>query len=353
MKEKILAILEGIVHPETDKGLVSSGIIENLVASDESISLTLAFPKSRDPFINSVKRQVADQLAAAFPESKGKISIIVKEGIAKGRNSSPATPEQPSGMAKVKKIIAVSSAKGGVGKSTIAVNLAVSFAAMGFKTGILDADVYGPSLPKMLGLEGYLPEAEERDGYTYMMPATAYGVKAMSIGFFIQPEDALVWRGPMATGALKQLIHQTDWGVLDILIVDMPPGTGDVHLTILGEMKVNGAVIVSTPQEIALVDVVRGIAMFRADHIDVPVVGMIENMAWFTPEELPTKKYFIFGKGGAARLAEKTGIMMLGEIPLIMSAMEGGDLGKPAVTTSSEAANYYEHIARAIVKNLP
>lgn len=353
MKEKITAILEGIVHPETEKGLVSSGIVENINDSDDGISVTLAFPKSRDPFINSVKRQAVEQLSAAFPEMAGKISVIVKEGVAKSKSKQPQKAENVSGTAKIKKIIAVSSAKGGVGKSTVAANLAVTFAAMGYKTGILDADVYGPSQPKMLGLEGFLPEAEEHDDQTYMIPATAYGVKVMSIGFFIQPEDALVWRGPMATGALKQLIHQTDWGALDLLVIDMPPGTGDVHLTLLGEMKVNGAVIVSTPQEVALADVVRGISMFRADHINVPVLGMVENMAWFTPEELPDKKYFIFGREGAARLAEKTGVPLLGEIPLIMSAMEGGDSGKPAVTTSSEATKYYERIARAIVNNLP
>ncbi len=352
MKEKITGILDGIIHPETEKGLVGSGIVENVSASPESVSVTLAFPKKRDPFINSIRRQALEQLGAAFPELAGKISVVVKEGVAKNAAAAPK-PEPVSGLAGVKKIIGVSSAKGGVGKSTVAVNLAVTLASMGYKTGILDADVYGPSLPKMLGLEGYLPEANERDGQTYMIPAEAYGVKVMSIGFFIRPDDALVWRGPMATGALKQLIHQTEWGALDILVLDMPPGTGDVHLTLLGEMKVDGAVIVSTPQEVALADVVRGISMFRADHINVPVLGIIENMAWFTPEELPDKKYFIFGREGAARLAEETGVPLLGQIPLIMAAMDGGDTGKPAVTTSAEAVKYYEHMARAIVNNIP
>lgn len=352
MKEKITALLEGIVHPETEKGIVSSGMVDNVSATTENISITLVFPKNRDPFINSIKRQVVEQLGAAFPEMAEKISVIIKEGVSKTAKAN-TQPEAASGLANVKKIVAVSSAKGGVGKSTVAVNLAVTLASMGYRTGILDADVYGPSVPKMLGLEGYLPEAEERGGQTYMIPAEAYGLKAMSIGFFIQPDDALVWRGPMATGALKQLIHQTDWGTLDVLVIDMPPGTGDVHLTLLGEMKVNGAVIVSTPQEVALADVVRGISMFRADHINVPVLGIVENMAWFTPQELPGKKYFIFGQGGAARLAEKSGVPLLGEIPLIMSAMEGGDSGRPAVTTSAEAVKHYEHIARTIVNNLP
>ena len=351
MKEKIIQILEGIIHPATEKGIVSSGIVDNVSTSTENISITLAFPKNRDPFMNSIKRQIIEQIGSAFPEMEGKISVMIKEGVTKNKNTNQKT-EVVSGLAKVKKIVAVSSAKGGVGKSTVAVNLAVTFASMGYRTGILDADVYGPSLPKMLGLEGYLPEAEEREGQTYMIPAEAYGVKVMSIGFFIKPDDALVWRGPMATGALKQLIHQTDWGALDVLLIDMPPGTGDVHLTLLAEMKVNGAVIVSTPQEVALADVVRGISMFRADHINVPVLGIVENMAWFTPEELPNKKYYIFGKGGAARLAEQTGVPLLGEIPLIMSAMEGSDSGKPAVTTSAEAVKYYEHIARIIVNNI-
>lgn len=352
MKEKINRILDDVVHPETQKGLIASGIVENTTYSPEGISITLAFPKARDPFINSVRRQVREQLDAAFPEMEGKISVTVKEGVAK-KNPTPPKLEEVSGLAKVKKIIAVSSAKGGVGKSTVAVNLAVTLASMGYKTGILDADIYGPSLPKMLGLEGFLPEAEERGGQTYMIPAKAYGVEVMSIGFFIQPDDALVWRGPMATGALKQLIHQTDWGVLDMLVIDMPPGTGDVHLTLLGEMKVNGAVIVSTPQEIALADVVRGISMFRAEHINVPVLGIIENMAWFTPAELPDKKYFIFGKGGAARLAEKAGVPLLGELPLIMPATADGESDRPAVTTSAEASKQYEQIARTIVNNMP
>lgn len=352
MKEQAIRILDGIIHPETEQSIVKSGIVEEAAISDRGIKITLSFPKSRDPFATSIKRQAMELLAQTFPDMKDNISIIVKEGTG-GKGGAPAKKEQESGLTGVKKIIAVSSAKGGVGKSTVAVNLAVTLASMGYATGILDADIYGPSMPKMLGLEGFLPEAREIEGNTYIIPTVAYGIKAISIGFFINPDDALVWRGPMATGALKQLIHQTDWGALDVLVIDMPPGTGDVHLTLLGEMKVDGAVIVSTPQEVALADVVRGIAMFRSEHINVPVVGIIENMAWFTPEELPDKKYYIFGHGGAADLAEKTGIPLLGQIPLVISAREGGDSGKPAVTSSATVAEHYEQIARAVVNNLP
>ena len=350
MKEQVIEILNKIIHPETEKGIVDSNLIEDIAITDEGIRIVLVFPKSRDPFVNSIKRQVIEALTSAFPNMKDKISVIIKEGTTP--KASTQKKEQESGLKNVKKIIAVSSAKGGVGKSTVAVNLAVTFASMGYATGILDADIYGPSMPKMLGLEGYLPEAHERDGNTYIIPAEAYGIKAISIGFFINPDDALVWRGPMATNALRQLIHQTDWGELDVLVIDMPPGTGDVHLTILGEMKVSGAVIVSTPQEVALADVTRGISMFLSEHINIPVLGIIENMAWFTPEELPDKKYYIFGKEGAAKLAQKTGIPLLGQIPLMMSAMEGGENGQPYVTSSAKATEYYEHIARTIVNNM-
>jgi ATP-binding protein involved in chromosome partitioning len=238
----------------------------------------------------------------------------------------------------VENIIAIASGKGGVGKSTIAVNLAVALAKTGASVGLLDADVYGPSLPKMFGLEGLRPEIRQEGNRELMVPIEKYGVKALSLGFFVNPEDALVWRGPMATNALKQLITLGDWGELDYLLIDLPPGTGDIHLTMVQEVAVTGAVIVSTPQQVALADVIKGIAMFTGEKINVPVLGLVENMSWFTPAELPENKYYIFGKEGCKNLAKSLGIELLAQIPLVQSICENGDSGKPSVLDDNDPA---------------
>lgn len=352
MKKEVNDVLSGIMHPEAGVSIVEAGLVESLAMSDDRIAVTLAFPKARDPFMNSIKKQVKERLEEAFPHMAGKINILIKEAAPAPKKAEGEASQPTSGTSDIKKIIAVASGKGGVGKSTVTSNLAVTLASMGYRVGVLDADIYGPSQPKMFGLEGVVPEAENEDGREMIIPAEAYGVKVMSIGFFIRPEDALVWRGPMATGALKQLIHQTRWGSLDFLLLDLPPGTGDVHLTILSELQIDGAVIVSTPQQIAIADVVRGISMFRSPKVGIPVLGIIENMAWFTPEELPGNRYYIFGQGGAAQLAEKEGIKLLGEIPIVMSVMDGADSGKPGSTASAAVAQYYEQAAREIVKSL-
>lgn len=344
---EIRRLLEEVIHPETERNIVESGILENIAGDDEGISVSLAFARARDPFANSIRRQVSEALEAAFPQMRGKVSVTVRET---PQRQHAAKPEPaPSGAAQIAKVIAVSSAKGGVGKSTVTANLAVSLSRMGYRVGILDADIYGPSQPKMFGVEGYMPPAESVDGRDEIVPAQVHGVSIMSIGFFINPNDALVWRGPMATSALKQMIHQTRWGELDYLLIDLPPGTGDVHLTVLHEMRVDGAVIVSTPQQVALADVVRGIMMFRSQTIAIPVLGIIENMAWFTPAELPDNRYYIFGHGGAAALAEKEGIPLLGEIPIIQSVMEGGERGMPDSVASESTAKYYLSIAEKVV----
>ena len=255
-------------------------------------------------------------------------------------------------LSMVGKVIGIVSGKGGVGKSTVTANLALTLSNMGYRVGVLDADIYGPSQHKMFGVEDYLPDAVQEDGQDYIVPAVSMDIELMSIGFFIQPNDALMWRGAMATSALKQLLHQTMWGGLDFLLIDMPPGTGDIHLTMISEIKLDGAVIVSTPQQIAVADVVRGVEMFRHEQVNVPVLGIIENMAWFTPKELPDNKYYIFGKGGARAYAEEVGVPFLGDIPIVQSIMEGSESGQPSVGVDAEVERYYREIAQKIVASL-
>lgn len=261
----------------------------------------------------------------------------------------PEAPPVPEVLPGVKNILAVASGKGGVGKSTVAVNLAVALAKQGSRVGLIDADVYGPSVPKMFHVEDQRPAAKTEDGVEWISPIEKYGVKLLSVGLFIKPEDAVVWRGPMATSALKQLITQGDWGELDYLLIDLPPGTGDVHLTMVQEVPVTGVLIVSTPQDVALADVVKGINMFKGDKINVPVLGIIENMSWFTPEELPDNKYYIFGKEGCKKLSEKMGIPLLGEIPLVQGIRESGDSGEPvALNADSPSGASFHKLAESV-----
>lgn len=346
---EIRRLLTGIIHPETGRNIVESGILGEIGETGGVLSVTLDFPKARDPFANSIRRQVREAIETALPAMREKVVVYVKEAAPK-RKPEEIKPKTSTG--NIKTVLAVASAKGGVGKSTVTANLAVTLARMGYKVGVLDADIYGPSQPKMFGLEGYRPPVSEADGREEIMPAVAHGVEVMSIGFFIGERDALVWRGPMATSALRQMIHQTAWGELDFLLIDLPPGTSDVHLTVLAELRVRGAVIVTTPQQVALADVVRGIRMFRSTGVEVPVLGIIENMAWFTPAELPDNKYYIFGRGGAEELARRENLPMLGEIPIIQSVMEGGESGTPGVGLSEATAGYYRDIAGKIVENL-
>ena len=264
------------------------------------------------------------------------------------RNAAPQH-DAPNPNSSVKKVIGVVSGKGGVGKSTVTANLAVALRNMGFRVGVLDADIYGPSQPKMFGVEGYLPEAVEEEGVDRIIPAEAGDIRLMSIGFFIKPTDALLWRGAMATNALKQLIHQTKWGTLDFLLLDLPPGTGDVHLSIINELKIDAAVIVSTPQQVSVADVLRGVEMFRNPNVRIPVAGIIENMAWFTPEELPDHRYYLFGRGGARRFAEEHGVDFLGEVPIVQSIMEGSEEGRPAAGIDPRVEKWYREIADKIV----
>lgn len=344
MEEEITTLLKGIAHPETGANLVESGIVGALTVDAEKIVVTLHFAKKRDPFALKIKQQVETSLKAHYPTHAA--TVIVREGATAPRPE----PKPKSTTGGIAHVIAIASGKGGVGKSTVTANLAIALRNSGYRVGILDADIYGPSQPKMFGVEGYLPDAVREEGEERIVPADPMEIKLMSIGFFIKPTDALLWRGAMAVNALKQLIHQTRWGTLDFLLADLPPGTGDIHLSIINELKIDSAVIVSTPQQIAVADVARGVELFRNEHVDIPVAGIIENMAWFTPEELPDNRYYLFGRGGARRYAEENGIELLGEIPIVQSIMDGSDEGRPAVGIDSRVEKWYRAIAQRIVE---
>ena len=299
MEEQIKKLLSAVVHPETEQNIVQSGVLQSVTAREDKITVVLCFPKARDPFAVRIKNIVEKMLRDAYPAAADNITVVIKEGTPRAPQ-----PKRESTTVKVGKIIAVASGKGGVGKSTVTANLALTLRNMGYRVGVLDADIYGPSQHKMFNLEDYLPDAvQDEQGNDYIVPAESMDIELMSIGFFIQPTDALMWRGAMATNAQKQLLHQTMWGGLDFLLIDMPPGTGDIHLTIISEIKLDGAIIVSTPQQVAVADVVRGTEMFRHEQVGVPVLGIVENMAWFTPKELPNNKYYIFAQAGAERYA--------------------------------------------------
>ena len=348
MNEQLEALLRQIIHPETEQNIVDSGFVDRAdMGEDCSVAITLRFQMARNPFAQKVKRQVEELMTKVYPESK--CMVIIREAAPK-----PRRQENVTTTTEITRVIAVASGKGGVGKSTVTANLAVALRQRGYNVGILDADIYGPSQNKMFGCEGYIPDAErDEEGHDFIIPCQSLGIKIMSIGFFIKSTDALMWRGGMAVNALHQLIHQTRWGKLDYLLVDLPPGTGDIHLSIINELKISGAVIVSTPQQVAVADVIRGVEMFRHPQVNIPVLGIVENMAWFTPEELPNNRYYLFGKGGAARYAQESGVDVLGEVPIIQSIMEGSDEGRPAGGYDPRVEEYYAAIAAKIVEKLP
>ncbi len=346
-KNNVLKTLEKVLYPGNGKNIVELDMIDNLSVDGNTVKFDLTFEKDSDPFINSVKQASVKILEDAF--GKGTINIrgnITAKAKQLTQEAEVNTEAGKNGLGKVKNIVAVASGKGGVGKSTVAVNLAVAMAMHGYKVGLIDADIFGPSIPKMFGLEDEKPRGKKEDGKEWILPFEKFGVKMLSVGFFVDKNSALVWRGPMASNALKQLLNDTDWGELDYLICDLPPGTSDIHLTLVQTVAVTGAVIVSTPQEVALADARKGIGMFNTKGIDVPVLGLIENMAWFTPEELPDNKYYIFGKEGCKKLARESGVPLLGQIPLVQSIREGGDEGKPAATNlNSITGTAFEEVA--------
>ncbi len=351
-KANILESLKQVLYPENAKDIVSNGMVENLQVEGKRVSFDLVFKKDTDPFIKSLIKTCRTILENDFGEDnieiKGNITARSKEPAQNQQGSAPK-----SGVDKVKNIIAIASGKGGVGKSTVASNLAVVLAQQGYRVGLLDADIFGPSIPKMFGLEDENPKGVVIDGKDYIYPLEKYNIKLLSVGFFIEPDSALVWRGSMATGALKQLINDTDWGELDYLLIDLPPGTSDIHLTLVQTVPVTGAVIVSTPQDVAIADARKGIAMFKTKGVDVPILGLVENMAWFTPEELPDNKYYLFGKEGCKKLAEEKNIPLLGQIPLVQGIREGGDGGEPiSVYVNSITGKAFQSLATALVEQI-
>ena len=325
----ILDALSKVRYPGSGKNLVEAGMVDDDIRIEgRRVSFSLLFDKANDPFIRSVVK-AAETAIRTYVSSDvdivGRISAVTRPAV-----STPSPSASTGLLPNVKHIIAVASGKGGVGKSTLAANLSVALASKGYRTGLLDADIFGPSQPKMFCVEEARPTIETVGERNLIQPVTQYGVKLLSIGFFVDPADAVIWRGAMAVNALKQLIGEADWGTLDYFLIDLPPGTSDIPLTLVQTLTLTGALIICTPQEVALADARRAVGMFTAEKIHVPVLGLVENMAWFTPSELPDNKYYIFGKGGAERLAHELHIPLLGRIPLIQSICESGDQGEPA-----------------------
>jgi len=344
----IMSALSKVRYPGNGKDLVSAGMVkDNIRIENNHVSFSLIFEKPNDPFIKSVVKAAETAILTYVGqdvEIKGNISV---ESIQAQR------PEPSKLLPQVKNIIAVSSGKGGVGKSTVAANLAVSLAQLGYKVGLLDADIFGPSQPKMFHVEDERPYMETVEGRELIKPIEKYGVKMLSIGFFVNKDNAILWRGAMASNALKQLIGDANWGDLDYFLLDLPPGTSDIHLTLVQTLAVTGAIVVSTPQEVALADARKGINMFTGKKINVPVLGLVENMAWFTPAELPENKYYLFGKEGCKRLAEKENMKLLGQIPIVQSISEGGDAGRPsALDTESIIGKAFIELAKNVVNRV-
>ncbi|MBT0606849.1 Mrp/NBP35 family ATP-binding protein [Aequorivita echinoideorum] len=347
-KQNILSALENITVSGEGKNMVESGAVHNVVTFADEVIVDV---KLSTPALHIKKRTEADIIKTIHenvdPNAKVQVNIKVE---------APTKPQNPNlikgkPIPGIQNIVAVASGKGGVGKSTVTANLAITLSKMGFKVGILDADIYGPSIPIMFDVAMEKPLSVNVGGKSKMRPIENYGIKILSIGFFTQPNQAVIWRGPMAAKALNQLIFDAAWGELDFMLIDLPPGTGDIHLSIMQSLPITGAVVVSTPQNVALADARKGVAMFQQENIDVPVLGIIENMAYFTPAELPENKYYIFGKEGAKNLSEDLNVPYLGEIPLVQSIREAGDVGRPAaLQTATKTEEAFEAITKNVVQ---
>lgn len=384
---EILEVLGGVIHPAFDKSITDLGLVEDIKAEplkdavgneipdSYKIKFKLVF-KSPDALAGALKKACEEAICAVWPGVKVSIIEMVREGAAPKKAKKLELGQEQ--LESIGKIIAIASGKGGVGKSTVSVNLAITLAKMGYKVGLADADVYGPSIPKMTATEGAVPDVEfiYEDGFTdngeaamadqdpsgkpmgknphgktvgeLIIPIEKFGVKWMSIGYFARPEQALIWRGAMACNALKQMTLQVKWGELDFLLLDLPPGTGDIHISMVHDIPLNGAIIVTTPQAVALADVEKGINMFRNKDINKTIFGLVENMAWFTPAELPENKYYIFGKDGGKRMAEKYNVPLLGQIPLVQGIRECGDEGIPAAVSAGPVFDAFVEIAKVL-----
>lgn len=339
----ILDALKNVRYPASGKNIVEAGMVADDIRIDgNKVSFSLVFDRPTDPFIKSLVRAAEAAIETYISpevEIKGNISVQVAQ-------AAPAPAPRP--LAGVKNIVGVSSGKGGVGKSTVAANLAVALAREGYKVGLLDADIFGPSQPKMFGVEDEHLFMHKVDGRDLIIPLERYGVKLLSIGFLVDKNAPVLWRGSMASNALKQLINDADWGELDYFVIDMPPGTSDIHLTLVQTLGITGVVIVTTPQEVALADARKGVNMFLGDKVNVPVLGLVENMAWFTPETHPDERYYLFGREGGVRLAKELGVRLLAQIPLVASVCEGGDCGEPIALKDSIMAHEFLHLAHEV-----
>jgi len=348
-KQDVFKALESISAPGEGQNMVESGAVTNVITFGDEVIVDITI---NNPSLQAKKKTEVEILKTIhnLVYEKAKITVNVKvEAAAKVATHVIKGKAIPG----IQNIVAIASGKGGVGKSTVTANLAVTLAKMGFKVGILDADIYGPSIPIMFDVENERPLAVNVDGKSKMKPVENYGVKVLSIGFFTKPDQAVVWRGPMAAKALNQMIFDAHWGELDFMLIDLPPGTGDIHLSIMQSLPITGAVVVSTPQNVALADAKKGVAMFQQDSINVPVLGIIENMAYFTPEELPENKYYIFGKEGAKNLADDLQVPFLGELPLVQSIREAGDIGRPAaLQTATSLEQAFETLTQHVVQEV-
>ncbi|WP_289860175.1 Mrp/NBP35 family ATP-binding protein, partial [uncultured Muribaculum sp.] len=341
----ILDALTNVRYPGNGKNIVELGMVEDDIRIDgNKVSFSLIFDKSTDPFVKSLVKAAETAINTYIsPEVEIKGNIAVKF-----RHTAPEPRENP--LPGVKNIIGVSSGKGGVGKSTVASNLAVALARLGYKVGLLDADIFGPSVPKMFGVEDEPIYMETVDGNDLIVPIEKYGVKVLSIGFLVDRNSPVLWRGAMASRALNQLITQANWGELDYFLIDMPPGTSDIHLTLVQTLAVTGVVIVSTPQEVALADARKGIAMFTDEKVNVPVLGIVENMAWFTPAAHPDERYYLFGRDGAVKLSEELKVKLLAQIPIVGTICEGGDSGSPIALNDSITGEAFLDLGRSVVE---
>jgi ATP-binding protein involved in chromosome partitioning len=343
-KEAILSALSTVNDPDLKKDLVSLQMIKDVIVEGNKIGFTVVLTTPACPLKEKIKDDCEDAIEAAFGSGVS-VDIVMSSSVTSMRDQAPILPG-------VKNIIAIASGKGGVGKSTVTSNLAVALAKSGARVGLIDADISGPSIPVMFNCEHEQPEVKVVNGKNIIIPILQYGVKLLSIGFLTPPESAVVWRGPMASSALKQFVTDADWGELDYLLIDLPPGTSDIHLTLVQTVPLTGALIVTTPQKVALADAIKGLLMFKQPQINVPLLGIIENMAYFTPEELPDSKYFIFGKDGGKNLSEKYGVPFLGQIPLVQSVRESGDSGLPAVVKKGVIATVFQDLAEAVARQI-